>query len=238
MSGYRVFGGGSGGGAAGFTDDFSLNIKADDSNATPTDADTYAMTLDLADTVAAQTETAELKFPSGVWGDSSGTPTDAQGFSVQVWLANSSGTGVSNPTNADGENDGSNATVQTAVAGPTTETLTSDVGTNVGSWSFTSVTYQGWFTLATTLATSTAEVIARSSTAAFGDIVMITLSATDDSVDHSSGDFTYDLYAAGVDTLAKLQSLQIVHQTTDAAAGVTPAVVQADAGLVEIDGVF
>lgn len=221
-----------------FTDSYSIGIKAADSSATPTDSDTYAISLAQSDTNAGQAEAVELKFPTGVWGETSATPSEGQSFTVVVWLANSAGSGVTNPSNADGENDGATAQVQTAPLGSNTETLLSDIGTNVGSWTFTSCTYRGWFRLQTQLVTSTARVIARSSTAAFSDITMATLSAVGGDTNHLSGSFTYDLFAAGVDTLSKLQSLQIVHETVDAVAGVTPATVTVDAGNISVGGVF
>lgn len=221
-----------------FVDAFSLEIQAADSNATPTDAGTYAMTLLQADTAGAQTDAAELSFPSGVWGETNAAPSEGQSFAVEVWLDNSAGTGVSNPSNADSENDGTIATVRTAVAGSTTETMTSDVGVNVGSWSFTTCAYTGWFRMETEIGTSTCRLVAISSTAAFGDITMLSLSTLNGDENYLTTPFTYDLYAAGVDTLAKLQSLQIVHETTDAAAGVTPANLDVDAGKINLDGVF
>lgn len=225
-------------GDPGFTDDFAIKIQADDTNATP--AEDYALAMEFAasDTNAGQTEAVELKFPAGVWAENTPAPSETSSFAVQVWLANSTGSGVSNPSNADGSNDGANAVIQTAPLGSATETLTSDIGASVGTWTFTSCTYRGWFRLQTQLVTSTARVIARSSTSAFADITMATLSTVGGDTNHLSGTFTYDLYSAGVNTLAKLQSLQIIHETVDAVAGVTPATVTVDAGRVTLDGVF
>lgn len=225
-------------GPAGFSDDFAIQIKLEDSNAAPGDDATFQIALTESDTNAGQSEAVELKFPAGVWNDSSTAPAEANSFAVQVWLANSAGSGVGNPANADGMNDGASATVQTQALGSNTETLTSDIGANVGAWSFTSCTYRGWFRMQTTLVTSQCQLVARSSTGAFSDIVMASLSAVGGDTNHLSGSFTYDLYAAGVDTLAKLQSLQIIHQTTDAVAGVTPATMTVDAGRVSLAGVF
>lgn len=53
MSGYKVLGGGTsgGGGPSGITDDFSLRITADDTNAAPTDASTFAITGTFEDDI-------------------------------------------------------------------------------------------------------------------------------------------------------------------------------------------
>ena len=56
--------------------------------------------------------------------------------------------------------------------------------------------------------------------------------------EYLTGDFTYDLYAAGVNTLAKLQSCQMLHRVSDAVAGVTPHVLTVDAGAIDITGAF
>ena len=77
-----------------------------------------------------------------------------------------------------------------------------------------------------------------STTGAFADLTMFSNAALSTTVDHSTGDFTYDLIAAGVNTLAKLQSCQLLTSTADAAAGVTPAVLTFDAAEIELTGTF
>lgn len=181
------------------------------------------------------TESTTLTFPAGNFDDPNTAPTDARSALLRVWLANSAGTDVSNPANANGANNGVNAVVQTAALASNPETLTSDIGVNVGAGlTFSALTYRGWFRARTTLVTSTAAVIAHSSTAAFADITMFTQSTLNGDTNHLGGTFTFDLLAAGVDTLAKLQSLQIFHRTTDAVAGVTPAILDVDAGAADI----
>ena len=226
-------------GDAGFTDDWAIAIQADDINANPTDDATFEIEYEVADSNAGQEEAVELKFPVGVWGENNPAPTESQSLRVDVWLANSAGSGTASPGNADGQNDGGSATVQTAALGANTETLLSDIGTSTGAWNFTSCLYRGWFSMSTVLATSNCNLIATSSTAAFADIVMLTHApALGGSINHLGGDFTFDLFAAGVDTIAKLNSLQIIHRTADVAAGVTPASISVDAGRVELEGVF
>ena len=181
------------------------------------------------------TEAASLTFPAGDFDDANTVPTDTKSALLRVWLANSAGTDVASPANANGANNASNAVVSTAALGSNPETLTSDIGVSVGAGlTFSSLIYRGWFRARTTLITSTAEVVAHSSSGAFGDIVMFTQSTLNGDTNHLGGTFTFDLLAAGVDTLAKLQTLQILHRCTDAVAGVTPAILDVDAGAADI----
>jgi len=222
----------------GLTDAFKLNIVAADSNATPTDNASFLLKLLEADSNNAPTDAASLKFPAGDFGDSNPAPTDARTVTLRVWLSNSAGTGVTNPANANGANDGTFAVLQTTIGGSATITMTSDIGSNIGTITFSTVLYRGWFNLTTTLLTSTVSIIAHSSSALFTDITMFTFSGLNGNVNHNTGDFTFDLFAAGVNTLAKLQSLQILHRTNDAVAGVTPAVLNVDAGATDIVAVI
>lgn len=224
-------------GAAGFTDSFKLNIQVADSVAAQSDAATFALALAEAESIAAQTEAVSLGISGAGLNDSNASPTDARSALLRVWLSGSAGSGVTNPANANGQNDGAVATLQTALAGASTITMTSNIGSNIGTIAFTAVLYRGWFEAKTTLLTSTVKIVAHSSTGAFADITMFTQSATNGDTNHLAGDFTFDLFAAGVNTLAKLQSLRILHSTTDAVAGVTPAVLTVDAGAADISGV-
>lgn len=218
-----------------FTDTFTLNIVAAESNATPTEADTYAIALAQSESNATPTEALELKFPAGVWAETGAAPTDVNAITMRVWLSGSSGAGVTNPTNADGQNNGTVATISTAALGSNTETLTSLVGTSVPSVSVSAATYRGWFNLTINVGTSTGRVIAHSNAALFTDVTMFSANT---STNHSTGTFTFDLVAAGINTLAKVQSLEIYHQTQDLVAGVTQATMTVDAGAVELAGAF
>jgi hypothetical protein len=224
----------SGGGGVGFVDEYLVNIKAEDTTQAPSDNAEYEVALEQNDSVDTQAETIALKFPSGVYGEQLSLPTEALAFTIKVWLANSAGTEVTNPSNANGENDGSSAVVQTNAFSSNTERMTSDIGTSVGTLSFTTALYRGYFSATTPIGTSTASLIAHSTDASFSDITMFSLSTGGGSVNNLDGSFTYDLFAAGLDTLAKLQSLQIYHTCTDVAAGITPAVLTVDAGALEL----
>lgn len=238
----RFKGGGGGGapsGPAGFTDDFSIELVVADSTSTPTDAATYEIALAESDTNAGQTETVTLGFPAGNFGDDNIAPSDAQAFTARVWLTGNAGSGVTSPANADGQNNGTVATLATALAGSSTETMTSPIGPAIpAGMTLTSVIYRGWFTSANTLVTSKGELRARSSSALFAEVLMFRNQDLNTTVDHSSGDFTFDLIAAGIDTSAKFASLQIIHEASDAAAGVTPHSMTVDAGCLEITGAF
>ncbi|MFV8336425.1 hypothetical protein ACNQF7_10120 [Flavobacterium sp. RSP29] len=220
------------GSLAGFTDSFSLKIKATDSIATPTDSFSMSLKLTQSDTNAGQTETASLKFPQPDFADTSGTPTESSSFKIRVWLSSSSG--ATNPTNADGSNNGTVASISTAPAGAATVTLTSVLGVNIPTLIITSAIYRSWFKSVNTLVSGNGNITIRSTNALFSDIIIFTNSGLNTTVDKLDGSFTYDLILNGINTLEKLKSIQILHKTTDAAAGVTPHVLTVDAGCIEI----
>jgi hypothetical protein len=238
--GYQLLkGGGSGGSLSpGFGDEFSIGIKLADSNTTPTDEATFAGTLLQEEGNAIQTETVELKLPVGVLGDSSGVPTDGMATTLKVWLSSSSGSNVVSPSNADSSNDSSVALVRTAPGGSSSSTMTSELGVNVATVSISSVTFRGFFRSQNTLGTSSTTLVLRSSTGLFSDITIFTNSGTNTTIDHLTGTFTINVIAAGIDTLAKIQSTQLICRTQDSLAGVTPAILSVDAGVFEIIGAF
>lgn len=214
-----------------------IDILTTDSNATPTDSGTFHITDTQADTNATPMETATLKFPSPPdFQDSNATPTEARTMKLRVWLSGCTGTSgnVTNPGNANGQNDGSFANLKTTVGGASTATLTGQLGSNIGTITFTAALLRCWFDGTTTLVTSTINIIAHSSSALFTDVTVFTQSTLNGTVNHDTGDFTFDLIAAGINTLAKLQSLVIVCNSIDAVAGVTPATLNVDAISAEI----
>jgi hypothetical protein len=228
----------TGGGSTGFTDEFSVAIKAEDTNALQTDDPNYAITLAQEDTNAVQTEAVKLGFPAGVFGDGNTQPTDSNNFDLKVWLSGSAGAGSTNPANADGENDGILATLETVALGDNPIILVSALGANVPSVTLSSLLYRGWFKAINAVVTSNGSVTVKSTGALFADIVMYTNSIGGQTDDYLDGSFTYDLFSAGVNTLAKAQSITIEHSVSDLAAGVTPHVMTIDAGSVEISGAF
>lgn len=220
------------------TDTYVINLLQDDPNAIPTDVDSYVINLTQDETNDAQSETVELAFPSPDFGDSSDVPTDVNVITMRVWLSGSSGTGSTNPANANSSNDAAVATLTTVVLGTNPITLTSALGANVPNVNVTSAVYRGWFKSVNVVVTSSGVLKMHSTTAAFADITMFTNAALATTVDHLSGDFTFDLVAAGVDTLAKIQSCQMLHIVSDAVAGVTPHILTVDSGCIEVVGAF
>jgi hypothetical protein len=208
-----------------------------DSNATPTDAAAYAFGVAVSDSNAAPSDLLQLAFTLA---DANAAPTDARSSVASLWGTGSAGAGVTTPANADGKNDGTNfAVVSTAVAGAATETLTSNCGNAAAAGTFyTSIIFKGWYKLNTVLSTSTAKVVVHSSTAAFTDIVIETIAAVNTTNDHLTTPFTSGELIGTIDTLAKLQSAQIVYSTIDAVAGTQPAIVTVDASSLQLSGVI
>lgn len=237
--GYRVRGGGGGAapaGPSGLTDAFSLGIKVAESNANPTDAASYVLGLALADTSAAPSDLLQIGFTLP---DSIAAPTDAYSSVGILWGTGSAGAGVTTPANADGPNNATTAVVSTAVAGATTETLTSNCGNGAQAGTvYTSIKFKGWYRLNTVLVTSEAKVVIHSSTAAFTDIIIESIAAVNTINDHLTIPFISPELIGTIDTLAKLQTAQIVYSTTDVAAGVSPAIVTVDAGSLLLSGVI
>ena len=222
-----------------FSDAFAIKIVAPEANLAPTDADTFLLNLLEADSNVSATETATANIKG--LGDSSTAPTDTDTTLIRYWLSATtmdSTNGVTNPANANGQHDGADATYTSVAAGDANPRTHSTVGASIGTVTFSTAVFRGWFKSANTLATSTTTLVMHSTTGAFTDITMFSNTAVTTTIDHSAGDFTFDLVAAGVNTLAKLQSCQLLMSTKDAAAGVTPAVLTADAGCIELQGVF
>jgi hypothetical protein len=157
---------------------------------------------------------------------------------MRIWLSGTvanTANGVTNPGNADGPNDGAVCTIQSAAAGAAQPSTFSAVGANIPAGaSVTSAIYRGWFKSVTTLTTSSTFVECWPVTSLFVAFRMFNGSGLNTTIDHSSGDFTFDLVAAGLTTLAKLQDVKVLHASNDAAAGVSPAVLTVDAGCIEL----
>jgi len=221
-----------GGGSGGFTDFVSFKILANDS--IPAQTDDYSMraVLKLDDSIATPSEAVTLKLPQPNFIDSLQTPTESRSFKFRVWLSGS--TGGTTPTNADGPNDGNLATLRTAAAGVATITMTSFSGVNLPNITANSAIYRGWFNSVNTLQSSSGRIIIRSSSSLFSEITIFLNTNNNTTVNRLDGSFTFDLIAAGINTLAKLQSIEVLHRVTDSAAGVTPHVLTVDAACLEI----
>lgn len=222
-------------GDTGFTDAFEIAIKATDTTSAPTDGATYQIALAQSDSVATPTEAVSLGISGAGVNDSNATPTEARSATIRVWLSGAAGTDVDNPSNANGSNNGTLATISTGVLASNPEILTADLGINVPSGiTFSSATLTVWFRAQTTLVTSVAQIEIRALTATFSDIVVFTQSTLGGDTNNLTTPLTLDLVAAGVDTLAKLQDTQFVAFTQDVAAGVTPAILTLDAASIDI----
>lgn len=229
----QVVGGGGTTTIEAFTDTFTLQINTPDSVTAPTDSPTFVINAAYSDTQTSPTDEVSVGIQG--LGDTFTAPTDARTALLRAWLSGSAGAGVGTPTNADGVNDTTLATITTAPAGAATETMTSAMGAGIpGGITFSAATYTGWFRAQTTLPTSTARVVARSIGALFADVTMFTQSTAAGDTTFLVTPLSFDLVAAGINTLAELQSLQIIHETTDAVAGVSPAILTVDAGAVDI----
>lgn len=112
-------------GPAGFTDNFSLNVKLADTNDVQTDDSTFAIALAVSDTNDVQSETLKLTFPAGDFGDDNPTPTEGRQLFLRCWASGcttnntSSGNTVA-PANANGQNNGTFANVTTGTGVPDT----------------------------------------------------------------------------------------------------------------------
>lgn len=220
-------------GDSGITDDFAISISAPESNATPTDDSLADISISTGDANATPTDAATAAISGSGLSDTNAEPTETKTAVIRLWLSGSAGTSnVTNPANANGQNDGTSSSQQTAPAGATTSSMTS---TCAMSTTFTSAVYRGWFNATVTLGTSLVRILAHSTTGAYGDITIL---STNSSLSSTGGTYTFDLFAAGIDTAAKLNSTQIQHLTSDAVAGVTPAVLTVDGGAIELGGVF
>ena len=231
---------GASSGPAGFTDGFSINIVHADTNSAQTDNAAFAISLAVSESNADFTETMSLGISGSSFNDTTSTPTDAPQFTVRFWLSGGTATanGVSNVANSNGQNDAAVATIQSAPAGTNAPSITSALGSNIGTVTVASAIYRGWFRSVNTASTSTGTITMRSTSALFADKVMFSNSALNTTVDRLDGAFTYDLVANGIDTLAKIQSMQVIHATSDLIAGTTPHVLTVDAGCAEISGAF
>ena len=213
----------------------SLSIEISDSNSEPSDAATFVLTFFRTNGNVAPTDALSSLRVNGL-GDTTSVPTDGKSANGYFWLSGTTGTSgnTTTPGNADGANDSVLASAKTVALGATTARLTSNVGSNIpNGTSFSAAIYRGWFNFLAG-ATSTKSLTFHSSTGLFSDVVAISQTTA---LDSSTGTYTFDLVAAGINTLAKLQSLQVYHTVVDAVAG-TGVRIDVDAGRVELTGII
>jgi len=214
-----------------------LGIIAGDTIPAQIDAATFLLRATYNESNLAPVDAASLAFTVP---DSIPAQSDSVNGDARVWLTGSTNTSqTTNPGNADGSTPegggGAVAVIQTALLGATTAVMTSQIGTGIpANAHFTTATFRAWFSVATTLVTSVVTITLHSSSALFADIVLFTFSGVAGNVPHLTGDFTFPLSL----TLAQLRSATVVFQTSDAAAGVTPAVLSVDAARIELTNVL
>lgn len=239
--GYKTLAGNSPNGSVspGFSDSFKISLLLADVSAAPNDIASFLLRVAQNDTNALQTEILKLTFPSPSFGDSNIAPSETKNFLLRFWLTGSAGTGTTNPSNANGSNNGILATLTTVAAGTNPIVMTSVLGANIPSGlTISTAVYRGWFKSVNNLATSTGSITMRSTSALFADIIMFSNVALNTTIDNTVTPFSFNLITAGINTLAKLQSCQVLHKTNDAAAGVTPHILTVDAGTIELNSVF
>jgi len=217
------------------TDTQAVNIVGADSNNAPTSVDTYHIFLLENDPNNTPGDNTTLAF---TFPDSNSTPTDARTSASKFWLAGCTGsnaTDVPNPGNANGPNDGTLSAQHTNTLGASTTTLTSGAYPSISAtMPFTNAICRPYFSTSGTLVTSTWSITATWT----GGSATITSGNGGTNVSHLSGDLTFDLFAAGMNTQAKLQSLVIKGNTSDSVAGLTPVTLNIDAIAIEVSGVL
>lgn len=213
-----------------------LTVQQDETNAVPTHTvgDLDMTQADEPITLATHADIAAIAFPD----NPNTTPTETKDSTLTVWLSGCTGTtNVTNPANADGVNNGTVSSQQSAIAGSATSTLTAaSVGTTklpTGTV-FTAAICRPYFQTTSGLVTTTWNITA---TWTGGSAVVASAGQGTIQQNHLTGDLTFDLFAAGMNTVAKAQSMVITVTATDAAAGVTPVVMTVDAVAVEIPNI-
>lgn len=190
-----TIGGGGGGATPNPTDAFKIAITAADTNALPTDTATLAIADTEVDTNALPSETAKFAISGSALAETNNTPTEVRAVVVRSWAtgcssndANQAGT-----ANANGANDGVFCVVKTNNA---LGDLTNPVLLNTGNMNFpggvvTSALIRVWFKVPARTTALDTILIKATSSGGFSQTIY-THSGTA-LVDHSSGDFTFDI---------------------------------------------
>jgi hypothetical protein len=143
-TGGSTAGGGDGGGEPSISDAFSLGVRIADTNVVPTDVGTFLLRPSYAEANTTPTETAKV----GVSGysDSNVVPTDTRS-AVATFVGNATSvpaaTNWTNPANAQGAPDASNARLTDAVTDALSGTLVTagiaDAPSDLSTWTITKV---------------------------------------------------------------------------------------------------
>lgn len=229
--------GGSGGkeGAAGFTDAFSINVKATDTVASPTDSWSASGTLAEADTVAAPSDALAITFPASDFQDTNQVPTDSRSAVIRCWSVTSvdNDKSLTTPTNANGPPDSKFAEVKTGkealdTTNPVVLTSSKFV---IPEGTYSSKVLRVWFDIPVGGISGEDKVLLRYNVGG-GPVTFFTRVGTT-SYEHNSGDFTFDVSTLTVAELKKLELLA----SYEAKIVLTPeTVIKLDAWCVELTG--
>jgi hypothetical protein len=225
---------------AGLTDSFTLNIQANDSNNTPTDASTFAIALSQAETNPTPSETATLTFPSGDFGDSNAAPSESRLFHIRSWATGcaSNDANLANPGNANGQNDGAFCNVKTNNAlGDLTNPVTLTTGSmNWPGSTVISALIRVFFKVpGVTLALADTLFISANSTGGFNQHIWDSPPTTTigwPGVDFSSEatSFTFNISSL---TVTQLNNLQLVGSYSAAVVATPTTMLQIDAWAID-----
>lgn len=201
----------------------NLDLVATEANNAPTEIAGNLEATQIDETNPIPTETSEL---TNVNDEFNPIPTEVRTSTLNVWLSGctqTSANGTVAPANADGSNDGVFATVKTVALGATTATITSAAmgSTKLPTGTpFTAAIARPYFRVTSPTIGSTWAINA-TWTGGSATIDSIPQEDAQNTVrDHSTGNYTFDLFASGMNTVAKAQSLVITMTTTDSASGV------------------
>lgn len=218
-----------------FQDSFKIGMSLNDNITNQNDSTNFAIKLALNDSNASQLESINLAFPSPDFGDLSSTPTENKSFLAKYWQIGSVGTGVTNPNNANGSNDGLFAGLQTQTAGSSAVTMLSNIGSSISNISLNNPFLYLYFKSSNVLPTSIGTITLKSSNALFSDIIIFSNGAANTTIDNTTIPLSYSLNAY---SLLQIQSMRISYLVSDSVAGVSPHVMSVDAAYISINNPF
>lgn len=202
-----TIGGGGGGSGPNPTDSFKIAITAPDTNALPTDSATLALAVTEPDTNNLPSETAKLSISGSGLADTNALPTEVRTVVVRSWCtgASSNDANQAGVANVNGPNDGVFCTIKTnnALGDLTDPVFVTSGNMNFPGGTVTSAVLRVWFKIpAGTVGTDTQSILLTSSGGYSATAFTHTAAGA---VDHSSGDFTFD-----ISSLTNLQLTNLV----------------------------
>ncbi len=214
----------------------SFKIQQNESNGSLSTLEAFNLNTTSNETNSTSTETNIFQLSGAQFNESNTTPVDVYNSFLRCWASSTTDNDSSRttPTNANGQNDGTNAIIKTNNAlGDLTNpvVLTSSSFNVLSSGTFTSKKIRAYFSIpARVLNTDTiflAYNIGASDVHFYNHGTIITL------VDHSSGDFTFDI--SGL-TLAQLSTIQLKASYQSVLVAVPQTQINLDAWEIELEG--